>query len=329
MKLFLILLGCAAIISFLIVLTAYTCFRMAFYAPKRKEKSGQEFRTPPGKIYEPYRDTMIGWMKEASALPHDEICITSFDGLKLYGKYYECIPDAPIELMMHGYRGRAERDLCGGVQRCFSIGHNALVVDQRACGKSEGRVITFGVKESRDCISWVNYIVQRFGNDVPIMLTGISMGASTVLMTAASPLPENVTGVLADCGFTSAHDIIKKVIHGMKLPHNLLYPFVKLGAKLFGQFDLEETPAVEAVKQSRLPIIFYHGDTDDFVPCEMSEQNFYACTSPKQLVVIPGAGHGLSYLVDTDTYIQTLVAFCEEYGIPTSTAYSESKEVLS
>ncbi len=319
MKLFWILCGCVAAIIFLVLLTAFICFYMAFYVPRKDKKEEEEFSLPPGKIYEPFRDTMLGWMKEVKALPHDEICITSFDGLKLYGKYYECIPGAPIELMMHGYRGRAERDLCGGVQRCFSLGHNALIVDQRACGKSEGRVITFGVNESRDCISWVEYINNRFGTEVQIMLTGISMGASTVLMATSHPLPQNVVAVLADCGFTSAHDIIKKVIHGMELPANLLYPFVRLGAKLYGGFNTEETPAVAAMRQCKLPVIFFHGEADAFVPCEMSRENFDACTAPKKLYTVPDAGHGLSYLVDRENYIRVLAEFCNDCGMQTST----------
>lgn len=321
MEIFWILLGSVLILTFLVLLTAFICFRMAFYVPKKKNDTTQEeCSIPPGKIYEPHRDTMIGWMKEARALPCDEVSIISFDGLTLYGKYYECSPGAPIELMMHGYRGRAERDLCGGIQRCFCIGHNALIVDQRACGKSEGRVITFGVKESRDCLSWVNYINTRFGKDVKIMLTGISMGASTVLMATSHPLPQNVVGVLADCGFTSARDIIKKVIKGMKLPQNLLYPFVRLGAKIYGRFDTEETPAIAAVKNCKLPVLFIHGEADDFVPCEMSKQNFDTCTAPKKLLTVPEAGHGLSYLIDRDAYIRVLTEFCTICGIPSTTS---------
>ncbi len=302
-------------VAIIVLITAYICFRMTFYVTPKQRKPREENPLPPGKVYEPYRDQMIGWMKEVRALPHDEICITSFDGLKLYGKYYECQPGGPIELMMHGYRGLAERDLCGGVQRCFVLGHNALIIDQRACGDSEGNVITFGIHESRDCLSWVDYLVNRFGKDTKIMLTGISMGASTVLMAAAKPLPDNVVGVLADCGYTSARDIISKVIRDIKLPPRLLYPFVRLGARLYGKFNLHETAADEAVAKCKIPVLFVHGDTDDFVPCEMSIRNHQLCTAPKRLLTVPGAGHGLSYLVDSELYISTLAEFCDLCGM--------------
>lgn len=294
-----------------ILLISFVCFCMAFFVPKRKP-SKEEFPIPPGRVYEPYRDTMVKWMKEVRALPYEAVSITSFDGLTLCGKYYEYAPGAPIELMFHGYRGAAERDLCGGVQRSFALGRSALIVDQRASGQSEGHVITFGVYESRDCVSWIDFMIRRFGDDVKIILTGISMGAATVMMAAAKPLPPNVKGVLADCGYTSARAIIKKVIRDKKLPANVLYPFVRLGGWLYGGFDVEETPPIEAMKTCRLPIIFYHGDNDAYVPCDMSRENYAACLSEKQLVIVPRAGHGLSYMLDGEGYIQALREFTFE-----------------
>lgn len=291
-----------------VLLISFACFYMAFFVPKR-EDSDEEYPIPPGRVYEPYRETMVAWMKAVRALPFEAVSITSFDGLKLCGKYYEYAPGAPIELMFHGYRGAAERDLCGGVQRSFALGRSALIVDQRASGNSEGRVITFGVYESRDCVSWVEFMLRRFGKDVRIVLTGISMGAATVMMAAGKPLPPNVKGVLADCGYTSAQDIIKKVIRDMKLPADLLYPFVRLGGKLYGGFDVEETPPIEAMKTCSLPVIFFHGDDDAYVPCEMSRLNYEVCTAEKRLVIVPGAGHGLSYMLDGEGYIQALREF--------------------
>jgi len=133
------------------------------------------------------------------------------------------------------------------------------------------------------------------------------------LMAAAQELPPQVKGVLADCGYTNARDIIKKVIKQIGLPANLLYPLVRLGAMVYGGFGPNEADAAAAAANSRLPIIFYHGDTDDFVPCEMSHINYEACTAPKRLVIIPGAGHGLCYPVDPDGYVAALKEFNAQY----------------
>lgn len=282
---------------------------MAFFADRKNEEPIDAVVLPKGEIYEPFYDNMRKWIEEARAMKSEDMTITSFDGLTLHGRYFECDPDAPIELMFHGYRGRAESDLSGGVQRCFKLGRNALIVDQRCSCASGGKVITFGINEHRDCLSWVDFMIERFGPDVKIILTGISMGAATVLMAAGKPLPKNVIGVLADCGYTSAKDIIKVVIKKMGLPAGISYPFVKLGAKIYGRFDLEEYSPIEAVRKCTLPVIFFHGESDDFVPCEMSRKNYEECTGRKRLVTVPGAGHGLSYPIAPQKYLDELREF--------------------
>ncbi len=301
-------LGALAGLAVLVLLIAFLCFLMAFYAPRRKPVSEDEYPIPPGEIYLPYKEKMVAWMKETRAYPNREMSITSFDGLTLRGKFYECAPDAPIELMVHGYRGTAERDLCGGMQRAFALGHSVLLIDQRAHGLSDGHVITFGIRESRDCLDWIALLQQEFPTR-SIYLTGISMGAATVLTTAGYDLPPCVVGILADCGFTSTRDIIRKVIRQLHLPPAVMYPFVRLGARLFGGFDPEERSPLDAMPRCRVPVIFFHGDNDDYVPCDMSRQNHDACAAEKCLVIVPNAGHGLAYPIDCEAYIEALRRF--------------------
>ena len=305
MLIFGILLGLVA----LALLISYICYRIAFYAPPRKPLPEGTIEIPEGEIYEVHREKMENWVRQMWKLPHQSFEITSFDGLKLYAKYYEYAPGAPIELMFHGYRGSAERDLSGGIERCFRVGRSALIVDQRCAGKSGGHVITFGIHERRDCLKWIDFTIDHFGPDVKIILTGISMGAATVLMAGAEKLPPNVVGILADCGYSSAKAIMYEVIHKMGLPPVISYPFVKLGARIFGHFDPEETSPLEAVQRCKLPVIFFHGEADDFVPCFMSRENFDACAGRKHLVTIPGAGHGLAYAVEPDRYVEELSDF--------------------
>ena len=308
MTIYWILAGLAALLSAVLAI-AYVCFRMAFYVPVKEHPPREELDIPEGEEYEPFRPAMERWAREVRKLPHEEFSVTSFDGLTLHGRFYEYAPGAPMELMFHGYRGGAERDLSGGVQRCFRVGRSALVVDQRCCGRSGGHVITFGIREHRDCLTWVDFALRRFGPDVKIILTGISMGASTVLTAGGRDLPPNVIGILADCGFSTPRDIIREVIRQMGLPAGLSYPFVKLGARLYGHFDLEETSALEMAARCKVPVIFFHGEADDFVPCAMSRQLYEACASRKRLVTVPGAAHGLSYPMAPELYLQELRDF--------------------
>ena len=294
------------------ILISYLCYRRTFYSPSRVPLGEDEYEIPPGEIYEPYRDKMVGWMKETRAMPCEKLSITSFDGLTLRGKYYECKKGAPIELLFHGYQGNAERDLCGGVQRCFALGRNVILVDQRGSGESDGHVISFGINERKDCLRWIDFVLEKFGKEQEVMLGGISMGAATVLMAAGEKLPKNVLCVVGDCGYTSAKEIICKIAKEVGFPPKLAYPFIKLGAKLFGKFNLEETSPIEAMQRCEVPVIFFHGDEDAFVPYEMSEKLYAACTSKKRFVTVKGAGHGLAYPLDKEGYVQALREFEQE-----------------
>lgn len=300
-------------ILLLMFLMTLICFLIVFYSPKRKPLGPDEFEIPKGKIYEVYREDMINWTKEIRAMQREDVAITSRDGLTLRGYYYEYSKDAHVEILFHGYRGNAERDLCGAVHRCFTLGRSALIVDHRASGRSDGHVITFGIKERLDCLDWISFAIDKFGKDVKIIITGISMGAATVMMALNEELPENVIVALADCGYTSPKEIIKKIIGDLHLPIWLFYPFIKLGARVFGGFDLEESSAREGVKKCKIPIIFIHGAADDFVPCDMSRTLHDLCAAPhKKLVLVDGVGHGLAFPADREGYYSALREFEEE-----------------
>lgn len=298
------------------LITSFVCFMMVFYSPSRKPLGPDEYEIPEGEIYEVFREDMIAWTKAIRAMPQEDVEITSHDGLTLRGKYYEKAPTLPIEILFHGYKGNAERDLCGAVERAFSVNRNALIVNHRAAGPSDGHVISFGINERRDCLAWVDYAIKKFGKDVKLVITGISMGAATVMMASGEDLPDNVISVLADCGYTSPKEIICKVVKDMKLPVKLLYPFIKLGARIFGRFDLEEASPIEAMKRCKVPIVFVHGDADDFVPHDMSERLYEACASEKKrFISVPGAGHGLAFPVDRESYVNQLNEVYDEWNI--------------
>ena len=286
--------------------TRITFFKIFFSYRGKKE---EDYPIPEGEIYEEHRDNMIKWIDEANAKCPREVEIVSRDGLTLRGKYYEKKKGLPIEILFHGYRGSGKRDLSGGVHRCFVLDHNALVVDHRASGRSDGHVITFGVKERFDCLDWVDFVIKNIDGNAKIIITGISMGAATVMTASGDELPENVIGVLADCGYTSTREIVCKVIKDLKLPPKLLYPFARLGAIVFGGFDPSSATAKGAVKKSKTPILIIHGEADDFVPCQMSREIIDACASDKTLVTIPLAGHGISYITDRPLYESSVEEF--------------------
>ena len=296
-------------VSLIVLAFAYLCFRLTFYSPKRKPLPKGEYDVPEGEIYDEFREQMIEWQRALAEAKCRSFEITSRDGLTLRGKYYEYAPGAPLEIMFHGYRGNPMRDLGGGVERCFKLKRNTLIVSQRAHGDSDGHVIGFGYYEKYDCLDWVNFAVHHFGEDQKIILTGISMGAATVLMASGEKLPDSVVCILADCGYSSTRDIIRKVVKDIHLPAPVVYPFIRLGAILFGGFDPNKCNPIEQVKKTKVPIIFIPGDTDDFVPCYMSRDMYEACPTEKAIYICEGAGHGLAFPKNQEKYYDALKDF--------------------
>lgn len=300
----------ALLIVFFIALLV--CFLLTFYSPPRRTLGEGEYEFPEGDIYVPLHERMVAWMEENRKRPHEDFEIKSHDGLTLRAKYYEYKPGAIIELIFHGYRGNSERDLCAAVERCAKLGRSVMLIDQRASGTSEGSVISFGINERHDAAAWARFAVEHFGPDVRLALGGVSMGASTAVLAAGEQLPENVLCIMADCGYSSAKEIIKKVIGEMKLPVKLFYPLVRLSGRLFGGFDIEETSPLEALSRCKTPVIFIHGDNDAFVPHTMSEEMYAACPTKKKLTIISGAGHGIAYPHNPEGYVSALAEFERE-----------------
>ena len=191
MTLFLFLL-CA--VAAILLMGGYYTYRIAFYSPK---KGRDKISTFASHKYDPYRKEINRLFCQLSDRPYEEVSIESFDGFTLFGRYYHVKDGAPLDIGFHGYRSSALTDFAGGSELSFSMGHNLLLIDERAHGRSEGRTITFGIQERWDADSWVRYAVERFGADTEIILYGVSMGAATVLMAAGLDLPENVKGIIA------------------------------------------------------------------------------------------------------------------------------------
>lgn len=285
------------------------CYNLAFRRnDKRLPKEGS---APTGEQYAPFKEVIEKGANNILSAPYEKVTITSRDGISLVGRYYHVKDGAPVSIIFHGYRSTLGTDCNGGYSMSVRRGYNVLVVYQRAHRESGGRTITFGVKERFDCLDWIEYINNRFGENTKILLMGLSMGAATVLMAAGIDLPANVRGVMADCGFSSPKEILQEVIKQMKFPLRITYFFVRMSARIYGHFDPEEASAVEALKNAKVPVLIIHGDDDRFVPSRMSRDNYEACASAKEILIVPGAGHGLSYCVDAKAYEKAVEDFMD------------------
>ena len=288
---------------------SYYAYRIAFYSPTKDREMIPEVTDPH---YTPFKAVIRDLFHELKNRPCEYVTITSRDGLTLSGRYYHTADGAPLAIGFHGYKSCWLTDFCGGADVAFQMGQNVLLVDERAHGKSQGRTITFGIKERQDLLCWLEYALDRFGHDTKILLYGVSMGGATVLMASGMDLPDNVQGIIADSPYSSPLDIILEVGRQRNYPVNLIKPFVILGAKIYGGFGVRETSGAEAVKQAKVPIMIIHGEGDTFVPVEMSRQMQESNPELITLHTFPDAYHVLSYMVDTPRYRKLVKEFMEK-----------------
>ena len=290
-------------------MTVFIIYLLGFKA--KREKTNKKNIIPKGEQYEVLKDRIMDLNENIQKLEYEDVWISSYDGLKLHGRYYPTEKHNTVDICFHGYRTNALRDFSGGITLLKNLDHDVIIVDERAHGESKGNTITFGAKEKYDCISWIKFCSNKFGENIPIFLYGISMGAATVIMASELQMPGNVKGIIADSPYSSAEEIILKVVTEHRIPKYAAKHLISAGTKIFGRFDLEEANAVEAAKKTDLPILIIHGDADKLVPCKMSEYIKKANIDKVELYVFHGAGHGLSYLVDTERYSRIIKSFVD------------------
>jgi len=133
-------------------------------------------------------------------------------------------------------------------------------------------------------------------------------------MTASLDLPENVKGIMADCGFTSAYGIWSHVVNNnLHLPYGLYGYMIDEICKKKISVDSKSITTLAALNEARVPVAIIHGSDDRFVPVSMAYKNYKACTAPKELLIVPGADHGQSYYTERDKYEKFTLEFWSKY----------------
>ena len=255
----------------------------------------------------------------------ERITIKSRDGNMLTGHFFRAKNPKRTLIAMHGWRTTWARDFGAVSDFWHSHDCNVLYAEQRGHSDLDRDVyMSFGINERYDCLEWIKWINREDGlRELPIYLCGVSMGAATVLMTTGFALPENVKGVIADCGFTSPHNVFKHVIN-----KNLHCPYSDITArhtdiicKRRKMVSPRSYSTLEAMKVCKVPVLFVHGTEDRFVPISMTYENYKICSAPKRMFIVPGAEHGMCYFTDKNGYEREMLSFFNEYD-----AYSATRQ---
>lgn len=242
------------------------------------------------------------------SLNPEDLYINSFDNLKLHALFINNNTNKTI-ICVHGYKAKdGLYDFGMSARFLNSLGYNLLFVDNRAHGLSQGKYIGFGVLDSIDINSWIDYLVTNM-NQETIILYGMSMGAATVMNAQNN----KVKAIIADCGFASGYDEvayqIKKMYH---LPSFPLVPISNILLKLLAKYSLKDKEAYKSIKNYKNNLLIIHGGKDHFVPTSDAYKIFDNATCHKKILIVPGASHAKSYLKDTELYEQTIKEFLDE-----------------
>lgn len=249
------------------------------------------------------------WLQEHNA---QDVFMTNREGLKLHADWVPAENAKGTVIFAHGFRSCGLSDFSLALELYHDLGMNILLLTHRTHSPSQGKYITFGVKESRDVRDWIDYH-NAFLGQFPILCSGLSMGAATVMYLAGMDLPENVRGFVADCGFTSPRDIIAHVF--TQQTHLPAWPFLwatDLFARFFGGFSLTEMDTRKTLANNTRPILLVHGLEDDYVPAEMTRRSHAACGGDKTLLLVEGASHGISFLVAREAYLEKIHQLVEK-----------------
>lgn len=248
--------------------------------------------------------------------PHNDVWQTSFDGLKLHATYFPA-PENQGKLRLvicfHGYTSQGMSDYIGLSDYYQKRGYAMLLPDARAHGESEGEYIGFGCLDRQDALGWIRWALMELGEETEILLHGTSMGAATLLMLSGLKLPEQVKGIVSDCGFTSPKEVFTHVLHTMyHLPAFPIIPGADLVNRKLAGYGMDECNAKREVEKAEVPILFIHGGNDTFVPWQMCGEIYEHCASPKRKLIVEGAAHAESYYKDMEGYEKALTEFIGE-----------------
>lgn len=276
-----------------------------FYSPLKGQIN--DFNLQGSRQFAGYEDELKALIIKLMERPYEDIYVKSFDKLKLHARLFENKGSNRVAILCHGYRGTAYRDFCGGANEAIELRYNVILIDERAHGSSQGHSITFGIREVKDLLSWVEYARNRFGQNIELALIGISMGGATVLM-AADKVGENVK-IIADSPYSSPKILLKETIRSIHLPVFILYPMLYITSLIFAHTNLNKLSAYSSIKKTNNKVLIIHGNKDSVVNYKISEKLYQTYPDKIQYELFDGADHGVSYLTDKQRYQKIISDF--------------------
>lgn len=253
----------------------------------------------------------VNWITEKS--DYTDQYMTAEDGTKLHAYEIKNTKKSDVwVIVVHGYTGKAS-DQYGYAKGFYDMGYNVLVPDLRGHGLSEGNYIGMGWDDRLDVLGWIDYVIKN-NKDAQIVLHGVSMGGATVMMTAGEQLPDNVKCIIEDSGYTSVWNEFSYQLKALfNLPSFPVLQCASVVGKLRAGYWISDASAIDQLANATKPMLFIHGDKDDFVPFYMLDEVYNAANVEKEKLVIEGSAHAKALQTNPELYWKTVTQFVKKY----------------
>lgn len=265
-------------------------------------------------LYDPTRKPHVIW-PEQFRLRFERVEFPNADHQRLRGWIVhppEPGPEPRLLVMCHGW-GANKGDILEETRFLAEKGgFHLFYFDFRACGESDGEVSTIGYLESLDLDAALKYLRREHPKLVKRMgIFGMSMGGA-VAITGLARHKDLKAGVI-ESAFTSYEQVISRWNKGKTwLPDFPLIPMTRAWIRLRLGADPEPWSPIHHIdKLESRPMFYITGDQDWLMPTDEAVKLHERTPGPKDLWIVPGAGHGKCWRTSPVEYERKVLAFFE------------------
>ena len=229
------------------------------------------------------------------------------EGYNLYGEFFNFGFDKAVIIIS----GRSE-----GCKYSYyfakpykDLGYNVLVIDNRCHGLSDGKYLTFGLKEYSDILAWGKLLKETYSVK-SILLHGICIGSATALYALISEnVPEYYNGMIAEGMYSTFYDSFKNHIIEKKHKTFPVLSEVFFMVKHISKVDAKNYGPIYCINKLRKPILFLHSKQDKFSLPQEIDRVYNLCVAPKKIVWFDKGAHSHIRINNEQAYDQAVIDF--------------------
>ena len=290
------------ILAVLCALFAALGFFLADYSMKIRRQTLEQARKWQAEHYD------ISWY---DTIKKQDYTVKSYDGYVLHAqKIFNPQPTDRYMLISHGYTDNHIGSL-KYTRMYLDLGFNVILYDLRGHGENEPTFCTYSIRERRDLEALIRDSRARYPEAKVLGIHGESLGSATSIAVLEYKPP--IDFVVADCGFSEITTVMQGGLRGMHLPAWLVH-WASVCAKIRFGYSYRQMRPIDSLRDNQIPILFIHGDKDDFIIPDHSRRMQQATQGYSELHLIPGATHAASILTAPEDYKRYVQEFLTKIG---------------